>query len=228
MKIIIVLCSITLLLLPFTALAQVDFCEGNFDYDADVDGTDAFTFKSDFGRSGISNPCPPDGPAPEPQTGQTLCYDSDGIQRDCTGTGEDGEYQKGVSWPNPRFTDHFDGTVTDNLTGLMWTKDAQQISGTMTWQAALDACNSLDYAGYDDWRLPNLREMQSVVDYGQYPVLPPGHPFINTALDVYWTSSSRAAASPAVAWIVNLSDGYIGSYNKSTGNCYVWPVRGGQ
>jgi len=66
---IIVLCSIVLLLMPFTALGQ-DFCEGNFDYDRDQDGTDAFTFKTDFGRSSIMDPCPDDGPAPVEKSGR--------------------------------------------------------------------------------------------------------------------------------------------------------------
>lgn len=70
MKKVIGLCSIVLLLVPFAASAQVDFCEGNFDYDQDVDGSDAFTFKADFGRSGISNPCPPDGPSPVQKRGR--------------------------------------------------------------------------------------------------------------------------------------------------------------
>ena len=63
MKKIIVSCAIVLQLVPFSVLGQ-DFCEGNFDYDKDVDGSDASTFKQDFGRSSLQNPCPPDGPAP--------------------------------------------------------------------------------------------------------------------------------------------------------------------
>ena len=53
-----------------------------------------------------------------------LCYDPDGKIIDCAGTGQDGELQAGVAWPEPRFIDNRDGTVTDNLTGLMWLKDA--------------------------------------------------------------------------------------------------------
>ena len=49
-------------------------CEGNFDYDCDVDGTDAAVFKSHFGRSGFKNPCPSAGPAPVGRTGQTTSY----------------------------------------------------------------------------------------------------------------------------------------------------------
>ena len=54
-----------------------------------------------------------------PKTGQTKCYETIGVEIPCAGTGQDGEIQAGVTWPEPRFTDHGDGTVTDNLTGLM-------------------------------------------------------------------------------------------------------------
>ena len=67
-----------------------------------------------------------------PQTGQTKCYDTNGNQIPCAGTGQDGEIQAGVAWPNPRFTDNGNGTVTDNLTGLMWTKDANPVGNSMT------------------------------------------------------------------------------------------------
>ena len=120
MKRISVLCAIFLLVVPLYAVAQIDYCEGNFDYDRDQDGTDAFTFKSDFGRSTIIDPCPVDGPAPVPKTGQTQCYDEAGLTRDCSGTGEDAEYQKGVEPLSARFTDTANGAVTDTLTGLIW------------------------------------------------------------------------------------------------------------
>ncbi len=77
-----------------------DACEGNFDCDQDVDGTDAAVFKEDFGRSAFKNPCPDctsslDAPAPLAKTGQTTSY----------ATEDDGHLQTGVEWPNPRFID---------------------------------------------------------------------------------------------------------------------------
>jgi len=65
-----------------------------------------------------------------PRTGQTKCYDTYGTEISCAGTGQDGEIQAGVAWPEPRFTDNGDGTMTDTLTGLMWTKDANLPGGT--------------------------------------------------------------------------------------------------
>ena len=71
-----------------------------------------------------------------PRTGQTTCYDTDGNVILCEGTGEDGEIQAGLAWPKPRFTDNGDGTVTDNLTGLMWFKDGDCL-GNKTWPDVL-------------------------------------------------------------------------------------------
>ncbi len=66
------------------------------------------------------------------------------------------------------FQDNGDGTVTDNATGLMWTQADDGGEG-MTWGQALEYCESLDYAGFDDWRLPNAKELQSLVDYDRSP-----------------------------------------------------------
>lgn len=116
------------------------------------------------------------------RTGQTESY----------AIGDDGDLQTGYAWPNPRFSDHGDGTVTDNLTGLMWTKDANSPGPTQcapytglnqTWQDALDRAKCLNdnnYLGYNDWRLPNRKEIFSLIDHSVYdPALPQGHPFTN-------------------------------------------------
>jgi len=65
------------------------------------------------------------------------------------------------------FIDNGDDTITDNATKLMWTQDD---SGTgMNWEEALDYAENLEYAGYSDWRLPNAKEVQSIVDYTRSP-----------------------------------------------------------
>jgi hypothetical protein len=65
------------------------------------------------------------------------------------------------------FVDNGDSTITDQATGLMW---MQVDSGTaMTWEEALAYAEGMDYAGYDDWRLPNAKELQSIVDYSRSP-----------------------------------------------------------
>lgn len=204
------------------------------------------------------------GVARLPRTGQTTCYDEDGVVVACgTGIGlaQDGDLQLGVTWPNPRFTDNGDGTVRDDLTGLIWLADAgcaATVGGivkttTLTWADALTWANALEegHCGLTDgsvagkWRLPNLRELQSLVHYGfTSPALPnrvgtghcdPGAPSecafsgvgVSGSSTVYWTSSTTAA-SQDLAWIVVMSNGLINGVLKTGAPRQVWPVRGGQ
>jgi hypothetical protein len=161
-----------------------------------------------------------------PKTGQTKCYNTSGGEIPCAGTGQDGEIQVGVARPDPGFTEHADGTITDNLTGLMWTKDANLPGGTTNWQQALDYANNLTLAGYSDWRLPNRKELHSLTDFSQYNnALPAGHPFTNVQAGFYW-SSTTYAYSPGYAWIIDIRDGYLGADSKSSDYYHVWPVRG--
>jgi hypothetical protein len=162
------------------------------------------------------------------KTGQTLCYDVAGSVISCAGTGQDGEYQKGVPIPSPRFTDNGDGTVTDSLTGLMWAKDANE-SGAMNWQEALDYSNDLSLglescgSSYTDWRLPNIKELQSLIDYGNSsPALPSGHPF-SVGIFGRW-SSTTDVYDTSRAWFMHTANGYVDEAGKY-GNLYVWPVR---
>jgi hypothetical protein len=179
-----------------------------------------------------------------PETGQKMCYNQYGGIIDCTGTGQDGEIRAGVAWPNPRFIDNEDGTVTDNLTGLMWLKDANCIktnypylspgdgNGRVRWQSALDfvaGINSGTYiqcgAGYNDWRLPNRKELHSLIDHsGANPALPSGHPFSNVQSYLYWSSTTRVYY-PRDAWFVNIVWGGVDYYDKWNYTGYVWPVR---
>lgn len=170
--------------------------------------------------------------APVEKTGQTTCFDTSGAVIDCEDTGQDGEYQKGVAWPIPRFTDNGDGTVTDNLTGLIWLKNAN-CDGTKQWADALTFCNGLadgtcgltDGSVSGDWRLPNVKELQSLIDYGQHsPALPCGHPFTDVQ-SFYWSSTSFEDLR-GYAWVVRMHYGYVDISGKSNYNS-VWPVRGG-
>jgi hypothetical protein len=150
-------------------------------------------------------------------------------QKSSFAEGDDGYWQKGIPQPTDRFIDNGDGTVTDTFTKLMWTKDAQQIAGEMNWPAAIDACNILIFAGYEDWRMPNVREMLSLIDYGFYnPALTPGHPFINVPPypGRYWTSTTIASGTTE-AIHVPIVNGAVNSFNKETNYRFVWAVRGG-
>jgi len=169
-----------------------------------------------------------------PQTGQTICYETSGGVIPCPLTGQDGEIQAGVVGPVPRFTDYGSGAVTDNLTGLMWTTNANLPNGGRTWQQALDYVKGMNDStypnfGYTDWRLPNRKELHSLMDFSRYnPALPLGHPFTNVhGYNNYWSSTTYALYTNS-AWIVPMWYGDVGVSNKSLFDVYVWPVRSGQ
>ena len=152
--------------------------------------------------------------SPVPKTGQTTSYQ----------TGDDGDLQKGVAWPVPRFADNGDGTVTDNMTELMWTKDAN-IYGMTNWSAALSNCNECAVDDYTDWRLPNARELFSLMDLGHTsPALPSGHPFTGVQLNFYWTGTSYNATYAWASYVIGGDMGY--RWVSKTDVYYVWPVRG--
>jgi hypothetical protein len=177
------------------------------------------------------------------KTRQTTCHDASFNVIACAGTGQDGELQKGVAWPNPRFTDNSNGTVTDNLTGLIWLKNANCF-GLRNWGAALGDANGLasgtcgltDGSIAGQWRLPNVRELQSIVHYGFFnPAVPntagtakwtAGDPFTGVQSNFYWTSTTTAGWTET-AWSVNLVFGTMYNDGKALTE-YVWPVRGGQ
>ncbi|MCX5885263.1 MAG: DUF1566 domain-containing protein [Proteobacteria bacterium] len=172
-----------------------------------------------------------------PRTGQTKCYDTSGNKITCAGTGQDGDIQAGVAWPEPRFTDNGDGRMTDNLTGLMWTKDANLPGGTKIWQETLDYCNNLTLGGYSDWRLPNINELESLVNGAESNTTTwlNTQGFTNVQADGYWSSTS-CAGLPDLAWVVHMWYGLVVTnvcysgvcYGSKSDDYYVWPVRSGQ
>ncbi len=189
-----------------------------------------------------------------PRTGQATCSDAAGAVTTCgTGIGlaQDGDLELGVTWPNPRFTNNGDGTVTDNLTGLIWLENADCAPATMDWEAALAFANTLfdgsvDHNGGDcgltdlsaagAWRLPNVRELQSLMHYGVFsPAVPntagtgkwsAGNPFSGVPSASYW-SSTPLASFHGSAWHVNTFTGVVDNALKTL-NRLVWPIRGGQ
>lgn len=171
--------------------------------------------------------------APIPKTGQTKCWSGSGSLIDCKGTGQDGEIQAGAAWPNPRFTDNRNGTVTDNLSGLTWVQAADCL-GRAAWADALKAaaalangrCGLTDQSRAGDWRLPNIIELRSLADFGSYnPALPAGHPFKNFESAVYW-SSSTVPAFPALGWFSTMAVGpHV--FDLKVNTFRVLPVKGG-
>jgi len=162
------------------------------------------------------------GPSIVWKTGQITSYAS----------GDDGDLKQGVSWPSPRFTDNNNGTVSDNLTGLIWTK-ATDIPGiNVNWIAALDYIAKMNSGtkenfGYNDWRLPNIKELESLTDSENYaPALQELHPFTINSFGGQW-SSTTVASNPSRAWMYSLYHGISIGNGKLIGGALIWPVRGG-
>lgn len=164
-----------------------------------------------------------------PKTGQTTCSDTTGTTIVCTDTGQDGDLQTGVAEPSPRFT--VDGTgacVTDNLTDLMWTRDANLPAAVQTWQQALAYANNLDLCGFSDWRLPNRKELRSLINHSVANNAATLNTlgFSNVQANYYWSSSS-SAGNPVNAWMISMALGFVNADDKAF-SYHVWPVRAGQ
>ena len=181
-----------------------------------------------------------------PETGQTQCDQGGGTLGACPGSpaGQDGAVLAGA----PRsYTDNGDGTITDNVTGLMWEKlsndgTIHDYTNTYDWYSAfttkIAALNSESgFAGHTDWRLPNQFELYSLVDFGLFPLVI--DPAFNTGCAPgcnvttcsctwsgdYWSSTTYQPI-PIDAWSVDFGSGIVDVLNKSTGP-FVRAVRGG-
>ncbi len=166
------------------------------------------------------------GVTPLWKTGQTSSY----------AAGDDGASEAGVAWPNGRFVAQGE-CVTDRMTGLMWTQDADRMGGLRSWQQALDYANGLNLCGFDDWRLANRKELWSLLNR---EALDPAawlmaQGFSNVRREAtggpynpYWTSTTYMY-NPVAVFGVRMDGGHIFAFMKSPmfDNGYVWPVRGG-
>ncbi|EKD38303.1 MAG: APHP protein, partial [uncultured bacterium] len=167
-----------------------------------------------------------------PLVGQ--CYDAKGNLIKCPGTGQDGDTMAGLAWPEPRFVDNRDGTVTDKLTNLMWLRDAGCITKS-SWQGSVDTVKEfignpdkfecVEYsADYDDWTVPTILELESFFN-AEVPNLAEwlnNSGFINARESFYW--SNTLYANPYNAWVFSLQSGEV-LYLSKLQYHNVWPVR---
>jgi len=124
------------------------------------------------------------------------------------------------------FTRDANDIVTDNITGLEWQDDS--IGSPMNWKSAIDNCEALSLGGHEDWRLPNINELTSLVDGIE------GYPMIDDVFEnhscsgncSYWSSTTFAKDS-SNAWNVSFYSGNQSYYRKNS-NVNVRCVRAGQ
>jgi hypothetical protein len=136
-----------------------------------------------------------------PDTGQTTSY--------TTTFGEDHDYAINT----PSYTDSGDGTITDNVTGLMWQKVD---GGSMSYASAITYCDNLTLANYTDWRLPTPMEAFSIM------ILQNGNPAVNTSFFLssstlvaeYWWTNATQLGDNSKIWCTNAGGG-IGNKPKS-------------
>jgi len=166
------------------------------------------------------------------RTGQTTQY----------AAGDDGAYQLGVPSPSPRFVDSGKGTVFDLLSGLVWLRTAECAQVQVHWVTALQYVGELNTSGtmngndcgdtsnsgthQTDWRLPNRKELLSLIDYGDInPALPSGYPFTNVDPGHwYWSSSTFGTSNNA--FTMSIGSGSRSDDDKDTEVDSVWAVRG--
>jgi len=156
-----------------------------------------------------------------PDTGQDKCYD-DSKEIPCPSAGQD-YYGQDAQYQvyQPSFQDNGDGTVMDLNTGLMW----QQGDDENDWQASVDYCDALDLAGYQDWRIPTIGELETLVNAGRaYPAIDTQY-FPDCRSSSYWSGSTNVHYADG-AWVVYFYSGYVHYYFKSSA-LYVRCVREG-
>jgi hypothetical protein len=132
--------------------------------------------------------------------------------------------------PAASYTDNGDGTVTDNVTGLMWeqkTDDGgpRDKDNVYTWKDALAYCENLTLAGYTDWRMPTPKELERLVDLGKSSPAIDTTYFPNTSNGLYWTGTTCSGCHKHKAFAMDFNDGklYFGQKRIKKGNTFPEP-----
>ena len=188
---------------------------------------------------------------PFPDTGQTMCYDADHNVVSCDTIqpgdpyyGQDPHYQPriprsytklghgGMELPDSAL--HVDDggpwiMTRDNVTGLVWElKTNANRNHTYTWANAqsqfIAGLNSAEFGGFDNWQLPDIKELASLVNAAGPGIDAAWFP--ENLSSFYWSSTTNAGYT-GYAWLVHFNYGHVVSYNVSN-SYYVRAVRAGQ
>ena len=137
--------------------------------------------------------------------------------------------------PTDRFTINADGTVSDSETGLMWQRcsygqtyntETQLCEGStpsLTWQEALRGAKNDTTADYDDWQMPNIKELASILEHSCTEPSINEDVFLGTKLQNYWSNTSGVSTMSS-AWVYQFDSG-LNSLHAKTSNVYLRLVR---
>ncbi len=168
----------------------------------------------------------------------STCYDWRGDIIPCEVKKNNAEPLSDKPIPNPRFIDNNNGTVTDNLTKLIWLKNANCF-GMRDWRSAIQAAKSLkegdcgpnptlvlsDGSSEGDWRLPTMKELCTLIDLSRRrPALPNGHKFSDIPKGYHWSATTLDHYS-GMAWIVYIESGTTCYEDINNRAGHIWPVR---
>lgn len=160
------------------------------------------------------------------QTGQKCCYNENGDIIKCSNTGQDGEFQSGLSYDKPRFIENTN-SIYDNATDLTWFKSGNFSNDVLNWPLAFEFVEKMNKElkyGHNDWRLPTIVELESLTDMNNHsPALSIDHRFIDVQ-EFYW-SSTTSMYDTQYAWVLYMQDGAVGVGYKQLCEFYLWPVR---
>jgi len=169
---------------------------------------------------------------------KSTCYDWRGNTIPCDFKRPYAELLFAKPIPDPRFRDNKDGTVTDNLTGLIWLKNTNCL-GMMDWKGAILAAKSLkdgdcgpdselilsDGSSVGDWRLPTMSELCTLIDFSRRnPALPNGHMFSGVPPGYHWSATTLDYHS-GMAWIVYFESGTTCYEDVTNQAGHILPVR---
>lgn len=222
-------------------------CRSDVNSDGSVNSKDMLIMRSELNGNCFSH----DRDMQESATGTLNTKQDRGFERD--GNGEttqeepwwyqvnNGEQlEKKAVAPTSRFNDNGDGTVTDLATGLMWSKNANLSGHTMLLHEALnyiEEMNSGQYEnyGFNDWRLPQLKELRSLIDFTRYTQkgreLPQGHPFKNVQslnFKPSWPAPPTYICASEFPLLLSIYCSLVGRNHAGACSGYIWPVRGGK